>query len=164
MFVNRFEWTLGFVRIEHIALVHLLGNQRLVQPPQFQRMIHAGGDDAIAGQVEVGAQHFIAMALNTAENCYAHASANVPQTHRMILAGWEQHMRFLWMEFQLVNSVTMTDKVLMARHIRDIKNTYYATFTGRGQHRSIGIFFPAPATRVENFRLLDHTSNRKGKI
>lgn len=93
-------------------------------------MVHAWWHDAIAGHIEIGAQHFVSMTFDTAENGYANSSSDVPQAHRMVLAGRQQQVWFVRMEFQFVDGMTVTNEIPMTSHIGYIEYADNAAVAG----------------------------------
>jgi len=58
---------------------------RLIQAPQFQRVIHSTRHDAVTSQIEVHGQHFIAMSFDASKNSNTYVRLDVPQPQRVIL-------------------------------------------------------------------------------
>lgn len=114
MFIHCAEWAFTFQSIECVALLDGFADGLFVQTPQFQRVIHAGRHYTIAVHIEVSTQYFIAMPFDAAEYRDAHIRLYVPQSQRMIFACRQQEVRFLRVEFQLVNGMSMTYVVFVA--------------------------------------------------
>ncbi len=84
-----------------LALVHVVGVGELarcahglgVDPPQLERVVHAAGDDVAAEDVEVGAQHLVAVPLDAAEDGHAVVALHVPQAEGVILRHGQQQVR-----------------------------------------------------------------------
>jgi hypothetical protein len=92
IFLNGSEWPGTFARRKRVGIANGFFNGVRVKSPQFQRVIHSARDNPTTLQIEIGAENFVPMALDTAKNCDTLIGSYVPEPKGVILGNGQKEI------------------------------------------------------------------------